>query len=94
MVNVVIEKHNHNFRIIFNEEYRCSVIDYQGIYCLVQHIDNRGIFDVYLIPYRNVGVSNINELFCLLIREPRIIIKMLTQNDLPIDRIIVEYFED
>ena len=94
MVNIVIEKHNHNFRIIFNEEYSCLVTDYQGLYCLVQHIDNRGIFDVYLIPYRNFGVEDINELFCLLIKEPRIIIRMLTQNDLPIDRITIEYYED
>jgi hypothetical protein len=94
MVNVVFEKHNHSFRIIFNEEYSCLVTDYQGIYCLVRHTDNRGVFDTYVIPYRNFGVGNINELFCLLIREPRIIIRMLTQNDLPIDRITVEYHED
>jgi len=94
MVNVVVEKHNQSFRIIFNEEYSCSITDYQGLYCLVQHRDNRGIFDVYLIPYRNFGVRNINELFCLLIKEPRIIIRMVTQNDLPIDRIIIEYYED
>ena len=92
--DIVIEKHDNYFDIVFTKSYRCTVSDYEGKYCAVEHIDNRGVFDIYFISYEELNVKNIEELFLLLIKKPSETIKTLTQNDLVIDRLIIEYCED
>jgi hypothetical protein len=92
--DIIIEKHKDKFEIIFTNEYTCYISDYQGKYCLVQHEDNRGIFDAYFIPYEELGVKNLDELFQLLVLKPRETMKTVTENDIPIWRLIIEYDED
>jgi hypothetical protein len=92
--DIIIEKHKDNFEIIFTNEYTCYISDYQGKYCLVQHKDNRDVFDVYFIPYEELGVRNLDELFQLLVLKPRETMKIVTENDIPISRLIIEYDED
>jgi spore coat polysaccharide biosynthesis predicted glycosyltransferase SpsG len=92
--DIIIYKHKDNFEIIFTNEYTCYVSDYQQKYCLVQHEDNRGIFDVYFIPYEELGVKNLDELFQLLVLKPEEMIKTITENDIPINRLIIEYSGD
>ena len=92
--DIKIYKYKDSFDIVFTRKYRCHITDYQMKYCVVEHIDERGVFDVYLIPYEELGVKNINELFHLLIEKPEEVIKTLTENDIPIDKLIIEYDED
>ena len=91
--DIKIMKHKDYFEIVFTKSYRCRISDYQGKYCIVEHIDNRGVFDLYFIPYEEFGVKNLDELFQLLILKPRETIDKLTENDLVIDRLIIEYYE-
>jgi len=92
--DITIKKHNNYFEIIFTKKYNCHVSDYEQKSCVVEHIDDRGIFNVYFIPYEKLEVKNIDELFLLLIKKPREIINILTKNDITIDRLIVEYYQD
>ena len=92
--DIKIYKHKDSFDIVFTRKYRCHVTDYQMKYCVVEHIDENGVFDVYLISYSELGVKNINELFHLLIEKPEEMINILTENDIPIDKLIIEYDED
>ena len=92
--DIIIKKYNNYFDIVFTKSYKCHVSDYQEKYCIIEHIDKGKVFDVYSISYEELGVRNIEELFLLLIKKPREIINVLTQNDLVIDRLIIEYYED
>ena len=92
--DIKIYKYKDSFDIVFTRKYRCHVTDYQSTYCVVEHIDEHGVFDVYLIPYEEFGVKNLNELFHLLIEKPRDMIRTLTENDVPVPRLIIEYYDD
>jgi len=92
--DIKIYKYKDSFNIVFTKKYRCHVSDYQQKYCVVEHIDQNGVFDVYLIPYEKFGVKNINELLHLMIEKPKEIIRTLTENDVPVPRLILEYDED
>jgi len=91
--DITIKKYNDYFEIIFTKKYNCRISDYQEKYCIVEHEDDRGVFDVYFVSYEQLGVKNIEELFLLLIKKPREIINVLTKNDIPIYRLIVEYYQ-
>jgi len=92
--NVTIEKHNDYFEIVFTKSYRCTISNYKEGYCLVEHINNGWLSDVYFISYEKLGAKNLGELFCLLMKKPREIVKLLTENDIPIDKLIVKYFDN
>jgi len=92
--DIIIRKYKDNFEIVFTKSYKCFISDFQEKYCIVEHIDKDKDFDVYLIPYEELNVKNIDELFLLLIKEPRKIIKILTENDIPIYRLIIEYYKN
>jgi hypothetical protein len=92
--DIIIEKHKDYFEIIFTKSYRCRISDYQKTYCVVEQIDKNKVFDLYSFLYKNFDVKDIEELFLLLIKEPREIIRILTKNDIPISRLIIEYNED
>ena len=92
--DITIKKHKNYFEIIFTKSYRCRISDYKKEYCIVEHENERGIFDNYFILYKELNVKNLEELFCLLMKKPREIIKILTENDIPIDRLIVEYYDN
>jgi len=91
--DIIIEKHNNYFDIIFTKSYRCHVSDYKEKYCAVEHIDKDKVFDVYFIPYEKLGVKNLDELFLLLVKNPSETIRILTQNDVPVLGLIIEYYE-
>jgi len=92
--DIIIKKYNNYFEIVFTKSYICYISDYEEKYCLVQHEDKRGIFDNYFIEYEKLGVKSIDELFLLLVKKPRETIKTLTGNDIPIWRLIIQYYQD
>ncbi len=92
--DITIKKYKDYFEIVFTKSYRCRISDYQKTYCVIEQIDKNKVFDIYLIPYTEFNVKDIEELFLLLIKEPREIIKILSGNDIPIDKLIIEYYED
>ena len=92
--DITIKKHNNYFEIVFTRQYNCHISDYKEGYCLVEHIDNGRLSDVYFISYEKLGVKNLEELFCLLMKKPRETIRILAENDIPIYRLIVEYYQD
>jgi hypothetical protein len=92
--DIIIEKHKGYFEIVFTKSYRCYVSDYEDEFCLVQHEDSRGIFDTYFISYESLNVRNLDELFQLMILRPEETIKTITGNDIPINRLIIEYYND
>ena len=92
--DITIEKHKDYFEIVFTKSYRCRISDYKENYCLVEHINNDSLSNVYFINYEDLKVKNLEELFCLLIKEPNKMIKVLTENDLSIDKFIIKYYKD
>ena len=92
--DIIIRKYKDNFEIVFTKSYKCFISDFQEKYCVIEHTDKNKVFDVYLISYEDLGVENIDELFLLLIKEPGKIIKILTENDIPIHKLIIEYYRN
>jgi len=92
--DIIVKKHRDYFRIVFTDEYNCLFTDHQGKAFKIEHIDNNGIFDSCFVFYHELGVKNIEELFLLIVRNPREIINLLTGNNIPVYRLIVEYFQD
>jgi hypothetical protein len=90
--DIKIKKYNDYFEIMFTEKYSCLVSDFGEKSFIVKHRDNLGIFYTFSMDYEKIGVKNINELFLLLVKKPREIIKLLTENDIPVYRLIIEYF--
>ncbi len=93
MVDIIVEKYSYSFRIVLSEEESYFVTDYEGKYCLIETEINREVRDFSSSVYEDFGVKNLDELFCLLVKEARRTLKMITGYDFPIDRITIEYYE-
>ena len=93
MVDIIVEKYRYGFRVILSEEESYFVTDYEGKYCLIDFEINREVKDISGSTYEDFGVKNLDELFCLLIKESKRILEMITGYSLPINKIVVEYYE-
>jgi hypothetical protein len=93
MVDIIVEKYSYGFRIVLSEEESYFVTDYEGKYCLVESEINRELKDFSSSVYEDFGVKNLDELFCLLVKEPKEVLRMIIGNDLQIGKIVVEYYE-
>jgi len=93
MVNIIVEKYNYGFRIILSETESYFIKDQEGKYCLIESEINRELRDISSSVYEDFGVKNLDELFCLLIKKPEEVLRMLTGDDLQIDKVVVEYYE-
>ena len=93
MVDIIVEKYSYGFRIVLSEEESYFITDYEQKYCLIETEINREVRDFSSSIYEDFGVKNFDELFCLLVREPRKTLEMITGYDFPIDRITIEYYE-
>jgi len=93
MVDIIVEKYSYGFRIVLSEEESYFITDYEGKYCLIDFEINREVKDISGSTYEDFGVQNLDELFCLLVKEPKRTLEMITGYDFPIDRITIEYYE-
>jgi hypothetical protein len=91
--NVVIEKYNYGFRINLSEKESYFLKDQEGKYCIIDIEDNREIKDINYSNYEDFGVKNLDELFCLLTKNPKEVLEMITGDNIKIDKVIIEYYE-
>ena len=92
--DIIIEKHKDYFEIVFTNEYSCRISNYKNEFFIVEHEDWRGVFNSYFFSYNAFDVKNLDELFQLLILKPEEMIKTITENNIPINRLIIEYYEN
>ena len=82
MVDIIVEKYSYGFRIVLSEEESYFITDYEQKYCLIETEINREVRDFSSSIYEDFGVKNFDELFCLLVREPRRTLEMIAGYDL------------
>ena len=93
MVDIIIEKYDYGFRIVLSKKESYLIKDQEGKYCLIESEINRELKDFSSSSYEDFGVKNLDELFCLLVKEPKEVLRMIIGNDLQIGKIVVEYYE-
>ena len=90
----IIKKHKDYFEIVFTNQYVCRISNYDEKYCIVEHKDGIAVYHNYFLSYEQLGVKNLDELFQLLVLKPNEMIEKVTENDIPISRFLIEYFDN
>ena len=91
--NILVEKYSYGFRIVLSEEESYFIKDHEGKYCIIDIESNREIKDISYSNYEDFGVKNLDELFCLLVKEPNKVIEMVTGDNIQVDKVIIKYHE-
>jgi len=91
--NILVEKYSYGFRINLSENESYFLKDHEGKYCVIDIESDREIKDINYSRYEDFGVRNLDELFCLLTKEPNKVIEMITGDNISVDKVIIEYHE-
>jgi hypothetical protein len=92
--DVIIEKYNYGFRINLSEKESYFLKDHEGKYCVIDIENNREIKDISYSDYEDFGVKNLDELFCILTKNPKEVLEMITGDNIQIEKVIIEYHEN
>ncbi len=90
MVELEIEKKSYGFRIMIGDESYFIKDRGNGIFSMIIEKDKEMV-DVVDDRYENLGVMNLDELFCKLITEPQTVLEMLIGEQIAIEKITAEF---
>ncbi len=90
MVELEIEKKSYGFRIMIGDESYFIKDRGNGIFSTIIEKDKEMV-DVVDDRYENLGVVNLDELFCKLITEPQTVLEMLIGEQIAIEKITAEF---
>jgi len=85
-----IEKKEYGFRLVINGE-SYFIKDEGDWYIFEIENENREVIDMINDRYENLGIKNIDELLCEIIKNPSETLKMLTGERPEIGKVIIEF---
>ena len=86
-----IEKKEYGFRLVINGSESYFIKDEGDWYIFEIENENREVIDMTNDRYENLGIKNIDELLCEIIKNPSEMLKMLVGKGSEIGKVIIEF---
>jgi len=86
-----IERKEYGFRLVINGSESYFIKDEGDWYIFEIENENREVIDMINDRYENLGIKNVNELLCEIIKNPSEMLKMLLGKRSEIGKVIIEF---